>query len=215
MAHDLTEPLRTIVSHTQMLQRQLGTHPDQKVADSIHFVVDAANRMKMFIDGLLGFSRVTHDASQIGNVDFEGMLSLALADLASAIQASGAQITHDPLPQIAAGAGFEQVFQNLIGNSIKYRREGVQPEIHISARADGESWVFSVRITELVSSLATRTQYSSPFADCTGVIFLAAGLAWLPANGSWKSTAASFGWNPSRARDRRSISGSRGFRGCR
>ena len=145
VAHDLTEPLRTIMAHTQLLEKRLGEHQDEAVTASMRFVVDAANRMKSFIDGLLGFSRVTHEGGQVGSVDFEALLLLAVEDLASAVQTSGAQITHDPLPRISAGVGFEQVFQNLIGNSIKYRREGVNPEIHISARAEGDSWIFSVR----------------------------------------------------------------------
>jgi len=145
VAHDLTEPLRTIVTHTQLLERKLGEHQDEAVTASMRFVADAANRMKSFVEGLLGFSRVTHESSQVGSVDFEAMLQLAEADLASAIQSSGAQITHDALPQVSAGTGFEQVFQNLISNSIKYRREGVRPEVHISARPDGDSWIFSVR----------------------------------------------------------------------
>lgn len=144
VAHDLTEPLRTVTAHTQMLERHLGAHTDEKVLDSMHFVVEAANRMKLFIDGLLGFSRVTHEGVQVTEVDFEALLAVAIADLASSIQSSGAQITHDPLPRTVAGLGFEQVFQNLIGNSIKYRREGVVPEIHISAKPEGDSWIFSV-----------------------------------------------------------------------
>lgn len=168
VAHDLTEPLRTIMAHTQLLEKRLGEHPDETVNSSIRFVVDAANRMKMFIDGLLGFSRVTHEGSQIGNVDFEALLLLALEDLASAIQASGAQVTHDPLPRIPAGAGFEQVFQNLIGNSIKYRPEGVRPEIHVSARAEDDSWIFAVRDNGIGIEPRYRSDVFQPFRRLHG-----------------------------------------------
>ncbi len=145
VAHDLTEPLRTIVSHTQLLEAVLSAQTDQRVAESMHFVVDAAKRMSLFIDGLLGYSRLSHEGSHPAVVDCDAMLAVALADLDSAIQESGAVVTHDPLPKIVGFAGFAQVFQNLIGNAIKYAREGVRPEIHVSARSENDAWVFSVR----------------------------------------------------------------------
>ena len=145
VAHDLREPLRTIVSHTQLLAIGLGKASPQDLSESLTFVVEAAKRMGLFIDGLLGYSRVSHDAGQIREIDCEELLAGATADLASSIQEAGAHLTHDPLPRVVASVGFEQVFINLIGNAIKYRREGVTPEIHVSARAEGESWIFSVR----------------------------------------------------------------------
>lgn len=143
VAHDLTEPLRTIIAHTQLLQAGLRPVLTDDLSQSMHFVVDAAKRMQKFIDGLLGYSRGTH--GEVKTIDCEAMLAVAEEDLTTAIQESGAELTHDPLPRIVAATGFEQVFQNLIGNAIKYRRPDVSPRIHVSARGDGDSWIFSVQ----------------------------------------------------------------------
>ena len=101
--------------------------------------------MQLFIDGLLGYSRVTYESGQVREIEAELLLAMAMKNLETAIQESGALVIHEPLPPIIAAVGFEQVFQNLIGNAIKYRREGVTPEIHISAKEDGDFWIFSVR----------------------------------------------------------------------
>jgi len=145
VAHDLTEPLRTIVAHTQLMQLGMRSQSVETLSGSMNFVVDASKRMQSFIDGLLEYCRVSYEASPIKEFDAEELLAAALTDLGTAIQESGAQVTHDPLPKVLASAGFEQVFQNLIGNSIKYRRENVIPEIHISAKMENDFWVFSVR----------------------------------------------------------------------
>jgi signal transduction histidine kinase len=100
--------------------------------------------MQVFIDGLLAYSRVTHGRGEPHETNCDELLATAEADLSSAIQESGAKITHGALPRIIAAPGFEQVFQNLIGNAIKYRRQGIPPEIHIDARADADNWIFSV-----------------------------------------------------------------------
>lgn len=203
VAHDLTEPLRTIMAHTQLLEKRLGEHQDEAVTASMRFVVDAASRMKSFIDGLLGFSRITHQGNQVVSVDFEALLLLAVEDLASAIQTSGAQITHDTLPRIAAGAAFEQVFQNLIGNAIKYRREGVTPEIHVSARVEGDSWVFSVRDNGIGIEPRYQSDVFQPFrrlhgrdipgsgiglATCKKVVEAHGGAIWVESRPGFGST---------------------------
>lgn len=145
VAHDLSEPLRTVMAHTQILELELGPKLDQNSSESLRFVVDSARRMRLFIDDLLRYAQVTHATEQMTRFDCEAMLAQITANLGAAIRASGAQVTHDRLPAVAADATIEQVFQNLIDNAIKYAREGVAPEIHISARSDGVSWVFSVR----------------------------------------------------------------------
>jgi signal transduction histidine kinase len=101
--------------------------------------------MQMFIERLLTYAQLTHVTGQIGRFDSEAMLERTLSNLAATISASGARITHEPLPEVMADPALEQVFQNLISNAIKYRRADVEPEIHISACADADSWVFAVR----------------------------------------------------------------------
>jgi signal transduction histidine kinase len=146
VAHDLTEPLRTIITHTQLMEAARRTQPPQDTSESMRFVVAAARRMQVFIDGLLAYSRVTHDAGiEARDVDCEQLLAAACADLSTAIQESGATLTHGKLPSINVAPGFEQVFLNLISNAIKYRKPDVAPEIRVEARADGDEWIFSVR----------------------------------------------------------------------
>ncbi len=145
VAHDLSEPLRTITAHTQLLELELGDKVEGNASQCLHFVVDAAQRMRFFIDDLLRYAQTTHSDQQLTTVDSEGLLTRIIATLEAAIAGTGARITHDPLPAVGADAGIEYVFQNLVGNAIKYRREGVPPEIHVSAREDADAWLFSVR----------------------------------------------------------------------
>jgi signal transduction histidine kinase len=145
VAHDLTEPLRTIITHTQLMDAARRMQPPPDTAESMHFVVEAARRMQVFIDGLLAYSRVTHEASETRDVDSGQLLAVARADLSTAIQESGATLTSGPLPRITVALGFEQVFLNLISNAIKYGKPGVAPEIHVEARAEADEWIFSVR----------------------------------------------------------------------
>jgi len=145
VAHDLREPLRTIITHTQLISRDLGPQLSASSAKGFSFVIDAATRMQSFMEGLLQYAQVTHADEQIGPFDCERMLARITADLKATISASGAQITHDPLPEIVADPGLEQVFTNIISNAIKYRRESVKPEIHISVQGGGAGWIFSIR----------------------------------------------------------------------
>jgi len=145
VAHDLTEPLRTIITHTQLMDAARRTEPSPDTSESMRFVVEAARRMQVFIDGLLAYARVAHEVeAETREVDSGHLLALARADLSTAIQESGAILTSGILPRINVAPGFEQVFLNLIGNAIKYRRPDVTPEIHVEAREDGDEWVFSV-----------------------------------------------------------------------
>jgi signal transduction histidine kinase len=146
VAHDLTEPLRTIITHTQLMEAARRTQPPPDTSESMHFVVQAAHRMQVFIDGLLAYSRVTHETGgEPRDVDSGQLLTVACTDLSTAIQESGAILTRGTLPRIHVAPGFEQVFLNLISNAIKYRRPGAAPKIHVEARADGDEWIFSVR----------------------------------------------------------------------
>lgn len=145
VAHDLSEPLRTITAHTELLEMELGGNLDGNASQCLQFVVGAAQRMRAFIDDLLRYAQVTHSDQRITEVDSEALLDRIIGSLEAAITSAGAIITHDPLPPVAADAGLEYVFQNLVGNAVKYRRDGVPPEIHISVREDADSWLFSVR----------------------------------------------------------------------
>ncbi len=144
VAHDLSEPLRTVTAHAQLLRMELGEKLDPNSAQCIQFVVDAAQRMRSFIDGLLRYAHAAHADRQIMQVDCEALFQRVTTALDEAIVSTGAKLSHDPLPVVTADTGLEYVFQNLISNAIKYRRADVTPEIHVSAREDADSWFFSV-----------------------------------------------------------------------
>jgi light-regulated signal transduction histidine kinase (bacteriophytochrome) len=144
-AHDLNEPLRAIATHAQLVELELkkGSHPAAET--SIRFVVDAAQRMGTLISELLRYAHVTHVDFEDQDIDCEAILDRVLSNLDAPIGETGARVTHDPLPVVKADPRIEEVFQNLISNAIKYKREQEIPKIHISARADGGMWIISVR----------------------------------------------------------------------
>lgn len=145
VTHELNEPLRTIRMHAQLLEKSLaGTLPSE-AAKSFQFLQDGVLRMRAFIDDLLRYSQSTHAGSDIRLMDFDAVLRETLSALGAAIEESGAKITHGSLPVLFTDARIAHVLQNLIGNSIKYRRRDVAPQIHVSARQEGDAWQFAVR----------------------------------------------------------------------
>jgi PAS domain S-box-containing protein len=144
-SHDLQEPLRMVASYTQLLSRRYKGKLDADADEFIAFAVDGASRMQRLIQDLLAFSRVGTKGRDLTDTSSEEAFEQSLLNLRGAIEESGAQVTHDPLPEVMADEmQLTQLFQNLIGNAIKYQKPGI-PEVHISAaKNDGEKWVFSV-----------------------------------------------------------------------
>jgi PAS domain S-box-containing protein len=144
-SHDLQEPLRMVTSYLQLIERRYNDSLDDDGREFIHFAVDGAKRMKVLIKDLLEFSRTGTDAANRVFVDASILLGNALANLKTAIDESGAQITSDPLPVVAADPVlFTQVFQNLIANAIKFQKD-TAPCVHISAHRHAQEWIFSVQ----------------------------------------------------------------------
>jgi PAS domain S-box-containing protein len=144
-SHDLQEPLRMIASYVQLIEKRYGDKLDADGHDFMGFIVGGANRLQTMINDLLEYSRVESRGGAFATVDCEELLTQALQNLALSIQENGATVTHDPLPRVTADpTQLAQVFQNLIGNAIKFRGEE-PPRIHVSARRGGGEWVFSVR----------------------------------------------------------------------
>jgi PAS domain S-box-containing protein len=144
-SHDLQEPLRMISSYTQLLGRRYGDRLDGDAQEFMAFIVDGAARMKQLIEDLLAYSRVGTRGKDFQEVDSGASLARALANLRASQESSGAVITHDAMPRVMAdGAQLSQVFQNLIGNAIKFRGEG-PPQIHVGAETTGTVWAFTVK----------------------------------------------------------------------
>jgi signal transduction histidine kinase len=145
-SHDLQEPLRTIANYAQLLSRRYKGKLDADADEFIAFVVDGATRMNRLIQDLLAYSRVGAKQAQLQNVDSDEALRQAVINLQGAIEASGALVTHGPLPAVLADkVQLTQLFQNLVGNAIKYQKPGT-PKIHVSATINGtKKWNFSVK----------------------------------------------------------------------
>jgi PAS domain S-box-containing protein len=145
-SHDLQEPLRSIVSFSQLLERRYRGRLDEEADEYIAFIVEGGNRMQRLIRDLLQVSRVETRAKEPVPTDPGAVLAGALALLDSSLAEAGATVTVDGLPTVMADAAqLEQVLVNLIGNAIKYRREGVPPEIAVSARRLDSMVEFAVR----------------------------------------------------------------------
>ena len=145
-SHDLQEPLRMVASYTQLLSRRYKGKLDSDADEFIAFAADGASRMQRLIQDLLTYSRVGTKEKDLRDTSSEETLQQALVNLRGAIEESGAVVTHDPLPTVLADEmQLIQLFQNLVGNAIKYQNPGV-PRVHISAAKNGgEKWIFSVQ----------------------------------------------------------------------
>ncbi|MEO8184201.1 MAG: ATP-binding protein [Deltaproteobacteria bacterium] len=145
-SHDLQEPLRMVASYTQLLSRRYKGKLDADADEFIAFAVDGVNRMQQLIKDLLSYSRVGTTGKQLLDTSSEEALEHALINLRGAIEDSSALVTHDPLPAVLADEmQLIQLFQNLVGNAIKYQNPGV-PRVHVSAsQSAAAKWTFSVR----------------------------------------------------------------------
>ena len=144
VSHDLQEPLRMVASYVQLLEDRYKDQLDSSAREFIAYAVDGATRMKQMIDDLLAYSRVGRNGKDLVAVATEAALGQACADLRASIRETAAEITHSPLPSVPGDAAqFTHLFQNLIGNAIKFRSQA-PPRIHVSAERNGEEWVFSV-----------------------------------------------------------------------
>jgi signal transduction histidine kinase len=144
-SHDLQEPLRNVTNCVQILKEEYKNKLDADADQLIRYAVDSVARMKALISDLLLFSRVGTKGQPIEDTNCEEIFGESLTRLTSAIKETGAFITHDPLPTVPADrTQLLQVFQNLVANAIKFRRNA-PPKIHISAVKNESEWVFSVK----------------------------------------------------------------------
>jgi PAS domain S-box-containing protein len=146
-SHDLQEPLRMITSYMQLLELRYSELLDESGREFVHFAMDGAERMKNLIRALLEYSRIGTKAAPHEPVPLDAVLADVLGVLQVAIQETGATVTADPLPEVPCDRiQISQLFQNLIGNALKFCRDR-PPEIHISAARGSaqHQWTISVR----------------------------------------------------------------------
>lgn len=195
-SHDLQEPLRKIGSFTELLARKYQGQLDEKADAYIGYIVDGAQRLQTLINDLLAFSRVTTKGKEFEPVDCNALLARVQLDLELAVKESSARLSVGDLPTVMADAvQLGQVFQNLIGNAIKYCASGEAPEIDVAAVAREGEWLFSVRdsgigiepqhferVFQLFQRLHTREEYSGTgigLALCKKIIERHGGKIWL------------------------------------
>lgn len=146
VSHDLREPIRMIVSYTQLLDRRYQGQLDGDGADFMRYILDATQRMDRLLGDLLTYSHQFRSLDQpLEPVGSEGALQGALLMMDVAVRESGAQITNDPLPTVVFDfAQFTQLFRQLISNAICFR-SAEPPTIHVSAADTGVAIQFSIR----------------------------------------------------------------------
>ncbi len=194
-SHDLQEPLRTVTSYVQLLARRYQGKLDSDADEFIGFAADGAIRMWKLINDLLAYSRVGTQGKELSPTDSEAVLAQSVDDLKVAIKENEALVTHDPLPVVMADRPqFGQLFQNLIGNAIKFRGNE-PPRVHVSASRNGNGWTFSVRdngigiaeeyserIFIIFQRLHTRQEYAGTgigLAICKKIVERHGGRIWV------------------------------------
>ena len=202
-SHDLQEPLRMVSSYTQLLGRRYGDKFDGDAKEFMHYIVDGAARMKQLIEDLLAYSRVGTKGKEFKPISMEAPLKRAITNLRAAIEESGAAVTWDPLPNVDGDeVQLAQVFQNLMGNALKFRGQAV-PRIHVSATEQNAEWQLTIadngigiepqyfeRIFMLFQRLHTMGEYPGTgigLAICKKVVERHGGRIWVastPGEGS-------------------------------
>jgi light-regulated signal transduction histidine kinase (bacteriophytochrome) len=202
-SHDLQEPLRMVASYTQLLARRYRDKLDDDAREFIDYAVDGVQRMQGLISDLLAYSRVGSRGGTLVRTDLQAVLARTLDVLRTAIEESGAQVTYDPLPTVAADpVQMGQVLQNLVGNALKFRGPE-PPRVHVGARREGGEWIISVRdngigiepqyvqrIFVIFQRLHTRAEYEGTgigLAICKKIVERHGGRIWVestPGGGS-------------------------------
>jgi light-regulated signal transduction histidine kinase (bacteriophytochrome) len=173
-SHDLQEPLRMVSNYTQLLGRRYKDQLDADANEFIDFAVDGAKRMQELIHDLLQYARVGTRGKEFKPMPAGDIAAGAVTNLAGAIEEAGAQVIVDALPTVSCDATqLAQVFQNLIGNAIKFRRPGSTPIVRVSAARADQATVFSVadngigiepkyfeRIFQMFQRLHGRSEYA-------------------------------------------------------
>jgi PAS domain S-box-containing protein len=194
-SHDLQEPLRMVASYVQLIERRYKGKLDSDADEFIGYAVDGANRMRGLIDDLLTYSRVSRLGKPFEITDLESTLEIVLLNLKTSIAENEALVTHDKLPTVMADGGqLVQLFQNLIGNGIKFHGEEA-PHVHISVQVRDTDYLFSVRdngigiapeyydrLFKIFQRLHTREEYPGSgigLAVCKRIVERHGGQIWI------------------------------------
>lgn len=144
-AHDLAEPVRGVVSFSQLLERRMSADADPEIKDYLGFLTAAAKRMQAQVQGLQDYVRIGEGVENRETADLGGLARRAADRLRETLRLAQAEIVYGPLPKVFVNAEqIADVFRNLIDNAVKFKRSGVQPVVKISAARHGDEWAVSV-----------------------------------------------------------------------
>jgi signal transduction histidine kinase len=168
-SHDLRSPLNTILQFTQLLERKYGAQLGEGKS-LLNFVTNAASRMSRLIEDLLRYARVSSEMPTIPEpIDATLPLQEAIENLQGVAEESGATITREAMPWVAADkTSLVQIFQNLIGNAIHYRGTSA-PRIHLSAKELDREWLFSCKDNGIGIPVEYQATIFAPFKRLHGV----------------------------------------------
>jgi signal transduction histidine kinase len=167
-SHDLREPLRGIGSYVSLLRKKYQGKLDDDAIEYIRFATDGVNRMGTLIDALLSYARLGKEAQSLTLIDCKSVTAEAISNLAVAIRDSRAQITVGEMPTVNGDfIRLVQLFQNLIGNAVKYHRDET-PQIEISSSLNGSEWVFKVRDNGIGFPMEHKDRIFEPFRRLHG-----------------------------------------------
>jgi PAS domain S-box-containing protein len=203
-SHDLQEPLRSVKIFSELLSGRHSDKLDDEALDFLGNVRDGARRMEMLVRDLLAYTQASIVEGDPDYVDATAAMHSAIANLAGAIAETGAAVDFEPLPSVRIHKiQLQQLFQNLIGNAIKYHRQGIPPVVHTTARREHGNWIFSItdngigieaqfkeRIFGLFKRLHTGDEYSGTgigLALCQRIVERHHGRIWVesePGEGS-------------------------------
>ncbi len=194
-SHDLQEPLRMISSYVALLEKRNKEKFDSDSKEFVEFALDGASRMKQLINDLLHYSRIGTKGKPFEETTVENILTKTIKNLEVKIKEVNAKITHDSLPSIIADESqMIQLFQNLIGNALKFCSDRT-PEIHISVKKEQDNWVFGVhdngigispkdadRVFQIFQKLHSRKEYQGTgigLAVCKKIVERHKGNIWI------------------------------------